>query len=141
MSISVPVRKRSPFLLWREDGQECAGFSLRQVRRAEGTQNVPHAQTWSRTKKRRGVYLGADKSFIQTSWRSYEFAVRSVRSGRFDSHGFRFFLVEEGLAQVWVDRLLQLAHKGSEGLVPSVQAIAYRRTGHHSFLVRIPSLG
>ncbi len=27
----------------------------------------PHPQTWSRTKKRRGVYLGADKSFIQTS--------------------------------------------------------------------------
>ena len=67
------------------------------------------------------------------------FAVRSA--GRFNSHGFRSFLVEGALAQVDVNRLLQLAHKGSQGLVASVQAIAYRRSGHLSFLIRNPSLG
>ena len=76
------------------------------------------------------------------SWKHFHSAgAFAVCSGRFGFHWFRFFLVGCGLAHVEVDRLLQLEQKGSQGLVAGVQAIAYRRTDRHSFLVRVASLG
>src|SRR2546428_2293390 len=63
------------------------------------------------------------------------------RVDRFDPHPFRLLLVRGGRAQLRVHGLLQLSHKGLQGLIASIQDVTQFSTNGHSALKRIPSLG